>query len=304
MDFQGIDLNLLAAFDALMSERSVTRAAARVRVSQPAMSAALSRLRRLLGDPLFLRSAQGLLPTPRARELAEPLSHALRQIETALVKKPRFDPANASMSLTLGLSDYPAAILLPALARDLADRAPGISLSVKAFSDRDHAVEILDSGAVDAAIGVAPTYSDARIVIRPILEDEFVTIVAKEHPAARRDSMDMKTFLSLGHVLVSPEGQRHGHVDEALAQRGKQRRLALSMPQMFAAPLVVASTRMTATVMKRVALTSSVARKLELFQPPLSLPTIVFNLIWHRRADPHPAQAWFRELIVSVAARL
>jgi len=304
MDFHGIDLNLLAAFDALMSERSVTRAAARVRVSQPAMSAALSRLRKLFGDPLFLRSAQGLLPTPRARELAEPLSHALRQIEAVLVKKPQFDPANASMNLTLGLSDYPAAILLPALARALADRAPGVSLSVKSFNDRDHAVELLDSGAVDAAIGVVPTYPDPRIMVRPILEDEFVTIVAKEHPVARRGSLDMKTFLSLGHVLVSPEGQRHGHVDEALAQRGKQRMLALSMPQMFAAPLIVASTRMTATVLKRVVLTSSAARKLELFQPPLPLSQIIFNLIWHRRADSHPAQAWFRELIVSVAARL
>jgi len=221
-----------------------------------------------------------------------------------LVKKPQFDPANASMNLTLGLSDYPAAILLPALVRALADRAPGVSLSVKSFNDRDHAVELLDSGAVDAAIGVVPTYPDPRIMVRPILEDEFVTIVAKEHPVARRGSMDMKTFLSLGHVLVSPEGQRYGHVDEALAQRGKQRMLALSMPQMFAAPLIVASTRMTATVLKRVVLTSSAARKLELFQPPLPLSQIIFNLIWHRRADSHPAQAWFRELIVSVAARL
>ena len=303
MDFQGIDLNLLAAFDALMSERNVTRAAARVRVSQPAMSAALSRLRKLFADPLFLRSARGLLPTPRARELAEPLSQALRQIEAVLVKKPEFVPANASLTLTLGLSDYPAFVLLPALARALAERAPSVSLSVHSFNDRDHAVNLLDAGKVDCAIGVAPTYPDGRIMTLPILEDEFVTILGSQHPAARR-RMDMKTFLSLEHVLVSPEGERHGHVDQVLAQRGKRRTLALTLPQMFAAPIIVASTRMTATVMKRVALTSPASRKLVFFPPPVPLPAMVFNLIWHRRTDSHPAQRWFRELIASVAAKL
>lgn len=304
MDFHGIDLNLLAAFDALMSERNVTRAAARVGVSQPAMSAALSRLRKLLGDPLFLRSAQGLLPTPRARELAEPLGQALRQIATVLVEEPQFDPASASMTLTLGLSDYPAFVLLPAVVRVLAERAPGVSLSVHSFNNRDHAVDLLDAGTVDAAIGVAPTYRDGRILTRPILKDEFVTIVARQHQAAQRGSMDMKTFLSLPHVLVSPEGERHGHVDEVLAQRGKRRTLALTLPQMFAAPLAVASSHMTATVMKRVALTCSAARKLVLLPPPVPLPEIVFDLIWHRRADSHPAQKWFRELIASIATGL
>jgi DNA-binding transcriptional LysR family regulator len=303
MDFHGIDLNLLAAFDALLAERNVTRAAARVRVSQPAMSAALSRLRKLFGDPLFLRTGRGLLPTPRARELAEPLSQALRQIETALVKKPQFIPADASMTFTLGLSDYPAFILLPALTRALAEHAPHVSLSIHPFNDRDRAVDFLDSGTVDSAIGVAPTYPDGRILMRPLLKDEFVTIVAKRHPAART-AMELKTFLSLPHVLVSPEGERHGHVDQMLGERGKQRVLAVTLPQMFAAPAIVANTRMTATVMKRVVLTSPAYRKLVLFPPPVRLPEIVFNLIWHRRTDSHPAQQWFRGLIATVAAEL
>jgi DNA-binding transcriptional LysR family regulator len=150
---------------------------------------------------------------------------------------------------------------------------------------------------------VAPTYPDGRILTRPILKDEFVTIIASEHPAARR-AMDMKTFMSLTHVLVSPEGERHGHVDQVLAQRGKRRKLALTLPQMFAAPVVVAGTRMTATIMKRVALASPAGRKLALFPPPVPLPEIVFDLIWHRRTDANPAQQWFRELIASVAAEL
>lgn len=303
MDFRGIDLNLLAAFDVLMSERNVTRAAALVGVSQPAMSAALSRLRTLLGDPLFLRSADGLLPTPRARELAEPISQALRQIEAALVQKPEFVPDKAVLAFNLGLSDYPAFVLLPALLEALAEQAPGVAINVHAFNDRDHAVDMLDAGEIDAAIGVPPTHPEGRILTRPILRDEFVTIVASRHPAARR-GMSMKSYLSLPHVLVSPEGQRHGLVDQALAQQGKQRTLALTLPQMFAVPAVVARTGMTATVLKRVALNSPAGRKLVLFPPPMPLPEIVFHVIWHRRSEGNPAQQWLRALIESVAQAL
>ncbi|HEX7386535.1 MAG TPA: LysR family transcriptional regulator [Castellaniella sp.] len=301
MNFHGIDMNLLVAFDALMNERNVTRAATQVGVSQPAMSAALSRLRKFFGDPLFLRGTGGLLPTARARDLSEPIAQALRQIESTLVKEPQFLPEKASLTFKLGLSDYPAFVLLPSLLQALGKEAPGVSLDVHAFNDRDHAVDLLDAGAIDAAIGVPPTHSDRRILTRPILQDEFVTIVASDHPAARR-GMSMETYLALPHVLVSPEGERHGLVDQALAQQGKKRRLGLTLPQMFAVPAIVARTSMTATVMKRVALHSPVGRKLVLFPPPISLPEVVFGLIWHRRNDSHPAQAWLREFVARHAA--
>jgi DNA-binding transcriptional LysR family regulator len=303
MDFHGIDLNLLAAFDALMDERNVTRAAVRVGVSQPAMSAALSRLRSLFDDPLFLRSAEGLLPTPRARDLAGPVSTALRQLELVLVKKPAFDPAEAVLDFSVGLSDYPAFVLLPALATALEKQAPGVSLRVHSFSSRDSAVDLLDAGTIDAAVGVPPTQAESRILTRPLLSDDFVTIVRRDHPSARR-GMSMKAFLSLSHVLVSPEGDGHGLVDEALAQVGKRRRLALTLPQMFAAPAVVARTDLTATVMKRVALHSSARRNLTLFPPPVALPEVVFDLLWHRRNDTHPAQVWLRGLLESLAKAL
>ncbi|MFT0546711.1 LysR substrate-binding domain-containing protein [Allopusillimonas ginsengisoli] len=156
----------------------------------------------------------------------------------------------------------------------------------------------------DAAIGVPPTRVDGRILTQPILRDEFVTIVACDNPAARR-GMSMRNYLELPHVLVSPEGELHGIVDQALAQQGKKRKLALTLPQMFAVPAIVARTGLTATVMKRVALHSPPAgRRLVLFPPPISLPEIVFDIIWHRRSDSHPAQAWFREFIAEHAATL
>ncbi len=303
MDFHGIDLNLLVAFDALMNERNVTRAATQVGVSQPAMSAALSRLRQRFGDPLFLRSADGLLPTARARDLSEPIAQALRQIESMLVNKPQFVPEKASLTFKLGLSDYPAFILLPSLLQALGKKAPGVSLNVHAFNNRDQAVDLLDAGAIDVAIGVPPTHADGRIMTHPVIRDEFVTIIANDHPVAKC-GMSMKNYLALQHVLVSPEGELYGIVDQALAQQGKKRKLALTLPQMFAVPTIVAQTRMTATLMRRVALHSPVGGRLALFPPPVALPDVVFHLIWHRRSDSHPAQLWLREFIAEHAALL
>jgi DNA-binding transcriptional LysR family regulator len=303
MDFHGIDLNLLVAFDALMNERNVTRAATQVGVSQPAMSAALSRLRTLLGDPLFQRSGTGLVPTARARDLASPVAAALRQIEAAMISQPVFQPETASMTFRLGLQDYPTLILLPALLAALERTVPGIALNVLAFNDRDAAVDLLDDGAIDVAIGVLPAHTDARILTRPLLRDEFVTIVSADHPAAGRP-LDLNAYLDLRHVLVSPEGQLHGLVDQALAQQGRQRKLALTVPHIFAVPDVVARTGMAATILKRVAQHSQAGHRLVLLPPPLPLPEIDFHQIWHRRGDSHPAQRWFREFIAQQAAAL
>lgn len=302
-DLRSFDLNLLVAFDALMAERNVTRAAARVGVSQPAMSAALSRLRLLLGDPLFHRSAEGLLPTPRARELAAPIQEALAGISAALIRQPDFVPLEARLTVNLGLTDYAAFVVLPPLMEALGAEAPGICVQVHAYHDRDHAVSLLDAGAIDAAIGVAPTQSEERILAHPILRDEFITVLRSNHPAARR-GMNLKTYLALSHALASPEGQRHGLVDEALAPHGKQRTLSLTLPQMFALPAVIARTDMAATVMKRVASHALASRDLAFFPPPVALPDIVLHLIWHRRADANLAQAWLRGLIERVAAAL
>ncbi len=303
MDFHGIDLNLLVAFDALMNERNVTRAAAQVGVSQPAMSAALARLRTLLADPLFLRSADGLLPTPRARDLAGPIAQALRQVEAALVTKPVFVPAEATLTMSVGMSDYPGFVLLPALMAGLREAAPGIVLNVRAVHGREDAVDLLDAGAIDAAVGVVPGNVDGRIQTRPLLRDTFVTIVADSHPAAQAP-MTLDAFLALEHVLVSPEGDRYGVVDAALAQLGKQRTLSLTLPHMFAVPAVIARTRLTATLLKRAALTGADSHQLRLFAPPLALPEIVFHLLWHRRSDTHPAQAWLRGFIAAHAVAL
>ncbi|MGM4910203.1 LysR family transcriptional regulator [Rhizobium sp. 768_B6_N1_8] len=302
MDLHGIDLNLLVAFDALMAERSVTRAGTRIGRTQPAMSAALSRLRTLLKDELFVRGPNGLQPTPRALDLAEPLSHALAEIQRTLEFTQGFDPSTSTVSFSLGLSDHPTFVLLPSLLEALREQAPGITLRIRNFTARDDAISMLDSGEVDLTIGVPPSPT-GRILNRPLFQEGFVCIVRKGHAVASAP-FDLKTFLGLSHLLVSPENDRFGLVDAALAKQGLKRRLALTLPHMYAAPLLIARSDMIATLMGGVVLASGHSHELSILPLPLELEPVQFVLSWHRRNDVHPAQRWFRDCIASLSMSL
>ncbi|MBY4587873.1 MULTISPECIES: LysR family transcriptional regulator [Rhizobium] len=298
-NLSSIDLNLLVAFDAIMAERSVTRAGARIGRTQPAMSAALARLRQLFQDELFVRSPNGLEPTPRALDLAEPIGKSLRHAQEALAFSGAFDPQSSSASFRLGLSEHPAFVLLPKLLSAIRRVAPNVSVDVKGFTVRERAVEMLDAGEVDAAIGV-PVSSSPRILSRLLFEESFVSIVRADHPAAK--CLDLETFVSLDHLLVSPEGDRYGHVDRRLSELGLRRRLGLTLPQMYAAPAVVAETDLVATLMQGIVEVSDHRARLSVHRPPIELPPVSFALSWHRRNDSHVGQQWFRALIGSVAA--
>lgn len=299
MNLHGIDLNLLVAFDALMAERHVTRAGARIGRTQPAMSAALSRLRSLFQDELFVRGPNGLQPTPRALELAEPLGRALADIQRTLDFTQNFDPAASSACLRLGLSDHPAWVLLPSLVDRLRNVAPNVTLQITNFTARNEAVPLLDSGEIDLAVGVPPTPPNGRILTRPIFDEPFVCIVRRDHPAAKE--LDLTSFLNLSHVLVSPENERWGHVDAELIKGGLKRRLALTLPQMYIAPALIARSDMIATVMAGVVGASGHRRDLTVLKLPFELDPVPFVMFWHRRNDTHPAQRWFRDFLASIA---
>lgn len=300
MDLAAIDLNLLVAFDALMAERSVTRAGKRIGRTQPAMSATLARLRALFDDELFIRSPAGLQPTQRANELAEPLSRALAEISRTLNYTQKFDPASSSQSFTLALSDHPAFVLLPRLVDVLRKQAPGITLRINAFSHRDDAVTLLDAGEADLTVGVPSRQSPGgRIISHPLFEERFVCVLRRGHPMAAR-SLDLETFLSLSHLLVSPEGERYGHVDAALAASGHRRRIAVSLPQMYAAPALIAHSDLIATLMEGIVTRSDSQRDLLILPPPIELAPVSFVMSWHRRNEAHPAQRWLRDLLVEL----
>jgi len=267
MDLHGIDLNLLVAFDALMAERSVTRAGARIGRTQPAMSAAMSRLRSLLRDELFVRGPKGLQPTPRALDLAEPLGRALADIQRTLEFTQAFDPRTSAATFNLGLSEHPTFVLLPHLVERLQEAAPAITLRVRSFTARDEAVTMLDAGSVDLTVSVPPTTATGRVLTRPLFDEQFVCIVRSGHAAARAP-LDIETFLGLSHLLVSPEGDRFGSVDAALAKQGLKRRLAVTLPHMHAVPALIARSNMISTVMSGVVSASGHADELCVLNPP------------------------------------
>lgn len=301
MDLHGIDLNLLVAFDALMAERSVTRAGTRIGRTQPAMSAALARLRGLLKDELFVRGPNGLQPTPLALDLAEPITHALAEIQRALEFTQTFEPSTTTASFSLGLSEHPTFALLPTLLEVLREQAPGITLRIRNFVARDDAIGMLDAGEVDLTVGV-PSTPAVRILSRPLFEEHFVCVVRKDHPTLR-PPLRLETFLEHSHLLVSPENDHYGVVDAALAKRGLKRRLALTLPHLYAAPVLVAQSDMVATLMEGVVAASGHAERLCIMPPPLELPSIPFVMSWHRRNDVHPAQRWFRDLLAAIPVR-
>jgi DNA-binding transcriptional LysR family regulator len=232
VNLAAIDLNLLVALDALLSEASVTRAAARIGRSQPATTHALNRARALLGDPLLVRVGGSLRPTQRARALAPRIRRLLDQLAEVLGTASGFTPADVD-SVALGTTDYVGFVLVPGILRACRRDAPSMALRLRALGgDRDPLAPLAD-GAIDLAIGTFP-HIPAGLRAEEILRDQFVCLVRKDHPVARRPTLAQ--FAGLDHVLVTSPSEDLGPVDHALARRGRGRRIAAYVPHFLVAP--------------------------------------------------------------------
>lgn len=298
-----IDLNLLLVLDALLTERSVTRAAARLGLSQPAASHALRRLRDVLGDPLLVPGTGGMVPTPRAEELAAGLRRGLVELERALRGEARFEPATSTRVFHVASPDYPEGTAFPALFRRVAVEAPRVSLQLRPLGPGLRAE--LESGALDLVLAgreVEQQLDLTRGIVRALAVDEpFVTIVRDGNPRVGR-SLDLRTFAALGHVLISTGGGGRGYVDQALAERGLERHVALRVPHFLGVPFVVASSDLVATVPRWVASEAAKVLPLRLLSPPLALPPALAYLYWHERASSDPGHAWMREAMLEAFA--
>ena len=300
MDVTGFDLSLLKAFDALYAERHVTHAGQRIGLSQSAMSGALTRLREVFEDELFVRSPAGMQPTPRADDLAGPVSAALRLVGGVLAAT-TFDPAVADHTVTVAMTDYAAFVLLPPLLARLAVEAPRLDMRVRGIFGRTEALDLLDDGEANLAVGF-PVEASARILVQPLLREGFACIARQGHPAFVEDA-GVAAFAAAPHLLISPEGDRLGLVDHKLAAFGLARRIVLSLPQFLVAPFVIAETDLVATIATRVARRFGAAGLgIAVHEPPVALPTWPLALMWHRRVDDHPATLWLRQRIVEVSA--
>jgi DNA-binding transcriptional LysR family regulator len=297
MDIRAIDLNLLKAFDALIRERAVTRAAGRIGLSQPAMSHALSRLRHLFADDLFVRTPNRMEPTARAREIAPLVSAAIEHIEAALNLGDSFDPARSAGVFTAGMAEYAEVALVGRLAEAFARQAPNATLRLTPVTGVE-AAEKLDRGEIDVAVAhlrAMPRHLDSMLLLR----DPFVLVARRGHPLATQ-SLSLEAYAALNHVLVSPRGDTSGAVDRAIADFGLKRRIALLVATYLALPAALAASDLVATVPRRTAQQIAAITDIEIMPLAIDL-SVPVSMAWHRRATSEPAQSWFRSLLIEAA---
>ncbi len=299
MDLSSIDLNLLVVFDALMTHRQVTRAGQQLGLSQPATSNALARLRKLLDDELFVRSAAGLQPTPKALALAGQLQPALGKIQTALTAQRSFDPANSEMIFRIGMSDYVEFTLLPPLLSKVQQVAPGVGFQIRS-GDRTQQLDMLNQGKLDLVCGLFPEKGDAHRQ-HCLFEERFVCVCRCEHSFIQ-GSLSLEDYISAQHLLVSVKEDRKGRIDYLLEKRGLRRHVAISVPHFLVAPALIAQTDLITIMSGRVAAAFADAYRLQVL--PLPLPVKGFRVFmrWHRSNENAPAQRWLRAVVSEVGA--
>ena len=257
VDLSRVDLNLLVLFEIVLQERHVGRAANRLNLSPSAISHGLRRLRRLLNDPLFLRTPKGVVPTERALDLARPITEILSSARLVISTAEPFDPNTSNRRFTIGAPDGVSAVLLPPLVADVRATAPGIDISVRQILPPrggttehvwDHVFTDLDARVMDIAV-VPVEETPARFVARMLYEEEFVIAMRSGHPFGNKPSLD--AFCGMEHLLVSLSGDPFGFVDEVLSRQGQSRRVVLTVPNFMFALSVVAETGLLAALPRR-----------------------------------------------------
>jgi DNA-binding transcriptional LysR family regulator len=296
-----LDLNLLVAFDALLTERSVTRAAARIGLGQSAMSHNLARLRTLFGDELLTRGADGMRPTPRALALADPVRVTLSQIQAAVLQREAFDPSTADRVFKIGLADSIEVAVIPGLVARLRQEAPGVGLRLRSIN-RISILGELDAGTLDLGIGV---FNQGQIhhKRRPLYTDSFICLF---NPAQLNlcPPISLEDYLRVPHVLTSLTEDTHGAVDEALAKRKLKRIIALTTPGFLAVPFVVRRAPVITTMPSKLARYFAEAFGLATSPAPIELPTFTISLLWHASFDQDPGHLWLRQTVSGLAAEV
>lgn len=299
MRLEDLDLNLLVIFHQLFLERRVVRAAENLGLTQPAVSNALARLRKLLGDPLFIRTPAGMQPTPMAMQLAEPVATALGVIHGALNQRAAFTPQHSDRVFTIGMTDIGEIYFLPALMDAIAASAPGVSVSTV----RNTAVKLkeeMEAGHVDLAIGLLPQLKGGFFK-RRLFVQRYVCLVRQGHRLDKR-KLTLAEFSAAEHVVVESPGTGHGKVDDLLARSGVRRRVKLRVPHFVAVGHILQSTDMVATVPERLANALIKPFGLARMVHPAALPEIVISVFWHARAHKDPANQWLRGLVFETFA--
>ncbi|MGY5804775.1 LysR family transcriptional regulator [Rhizobium sp. LEGMi12c] len=298
-DIRALDLNLLRTLDALLDERSVTRAAERLGFTQPAVSGMLTRLRESFNDPLFVRTRRGIVPTLRATELAGPLKQILADVG-ALLQPVAFDPTTAKFTLSIAATDYALqAVVVPFLAK-MRPLAPGIRIAIRPVED--HRVQMqFESGDLDLAL-MTPETALPELHARRLFDETYVCALRSNHPDARKQQLSIDRFCALDHVLVSYSGERFwGVTDDALAKIGRRRHVALTVTSFLVLAEILRTTDLVAAVPRRLAQS---AKGLVLREPPVDIPGFTKLAVWHERTHRDPGHRWVRMLLFETCGNL
>jgi DNA-binding transcriptional LysR family regulator len=298
------DLNLLVAFEALMSEGQVTRAARRLHITQPALSSALARLRGVFGDQLFVKDGKSMRPTLRARELEVPIREALAKVREA-IGRPNFKPESSSVTVRIATSDDLELTLISKVLKRVRSAAPCMKLVIRRVNGVfELPTQELASGALDMAIGPFPQGAhqpSGVVVFAPLYVDQLVCLARENHPTIKR-TLSQAQFLDAYHVVVYyPEGGM-GIVDQLLMQRGAQRRkIAMAVPHFITAAFAVGQSDLVASMSSRVAELLRRPAGVRVFKFPFESPKMNYGLYWHGRQSADPAHTWLRDVIVDAA---
>lgn len=289
MNIRNFDLNLLLVLDALCEERSVTRAAERLSLSQPAVSASLNRLRDAFGDPLFVRTQRGVLPTPRAEELSRAAKSVLLEVGHMISDRP-FDPAASHVTFTIGANDYGQFSVVAPLLHRMQQVAPHVTFQVKLLAS--DIGEQLANQEIDVAITLLSEPPEDSIAM-PLFDEAFVGVTSADHKGLPK-KLSLDRFCELSHVRVSPANTRLGDpVDEALAELGRSRNVVLTVPNFFMIPRMLRQSSFISVVPQR--LLTYFQWTLKEVALPLPLRGFTMNLLWHRRTDASARHKWLRE---------
>jgi DNA-binding transcriptional LysR family regulator len=295
MELARLDLNLLLVFHHLLREKRVSNVAAVLGMSQPAVSSALGRLRASLGDELFLRTQQGMLPTPYALQLAEPVATALSGLQQALQVRASFDTSTSERCFTLAMTDVGEMYFLPVLMDALAQSAPGVTLQVVSVT-QSGLKDDMASGGVDLALGLLPQLQ-AGFFQQALFRQAYVCLMRQGHALSKKKRLSLKPFAQAQHVRIIAAGTGHGRVDEALEKQGLQRSFRLTVPHYVALGDVLGHSDLIATVPERFAQRVMAPFGLTTRPLPLDVEGSAIHQFWHARLHKDPGHQWLRTLV-------
>jgi DNA-binding transcriptional LysR family regulator len=300
VNLRDFDLNLLVVLHTLIAERSVSNTAKKLHLSQPAVSAALKRLRLAIGDRLLVRDGLRMVPTPRAEELFTPLEAILGEIERTLTSPAPFNPATIERTIRIATNDYGAFILIPPLMNRLQLIAPGIDVEI--WEIGLDTIAALGEGKIDLAI--ADGWSLRQYKCTEILFSETFTCLARQNHPRIQGELTLERYLAEEHISVSPRGRVTGNVDAVLANQGWERRVRLTLPHVLAVPAAIAATDRIVTVASRIAQRLAADYHLQILPPPVDLDSFQIAMAWRSPLTNDPAIQWLRTELMSICDRI